>query len=50
MQYTLPRAVRAQKINFAHAGSLSMALESHSMKAIFSENEPTCYFFVGIDP
>jgi hypothetical protein len=41
----LPMTVRAKKINFAHAGSLSMALEIHSMKAIFPENKLPCYFY-----
>jgi hypothetical protein len=45
-QYTLPRTVRARQINFAHAGSLSMALEIHFIKAIFPENKPPCYFFL----
>jgi len=44
MQYTLRRIVRAAKIHFAHAGSLSMTLESnHPMKDIFPENKLVVY-------
>jgi hypothetical protein len=46
MQYTLPRTVKITQINFAHVGSLSIALEIDPMIAILSENKPPDYFFL----
>ena len=40
MQYTLEITVRTIRISFAHVGSLSMALEIHSMAVILLENKP----------
>jgi hypothetical protein len=50
MEYALPRTTKTTQINFAHFGSLSMALEMAlvigPMIAILSENKPARYFFL----